>query len=200
MKKIARILLIVIEISGPLVVSFGTFQGLILFLEIFFFQEIKKADYYWIYILYFLALCVSIIISFYKTLDKEAERKEDNPNIEVTSSQPKRGVSTFLYGSISSALKWYLETKKITFCDVFSRPSHWDLFPNEHKDYPIIRMLKEKVSYEIRYPKGKKGKLLIRFTDKELGNYGDFREASMMQWREVFVLAPFTSIIQLFIG
>lgn len=200
MKNFFRIIGIAFYVSGPLVVSFGTFSGLLLFLKVVFNVELSMEHQRTVYICYFVYLYLFAIRTEYKSLDKGGIREEDG--ITVTSNQKESllrriPLLSFLTGGVSALVDWILEKKKITFCDVFSRPSYWNDYPVDHKERPIIRMLKNNKSLEIRFPRSKRGLILVREAESDTGKFGEFHEESLLKWKEIFVLAPLSAFAQL---
>jgi hypothetical protein len=93
-------------------------------------------------------------------------------------------------------VEWILEKNGIMLYDVFRRPSYWAVYSEEHRDYPIIRFLKGQRSIEIRFPKGRPGKLLVRETLTDSHAYGEFVEENLTSWWVLLPLVPLAFIRQ----
>lgn len=159
---------------------------------------ISKDDQKTAYFLYLGFLFLSGVASVYATFRKQLNRHASNSSNEKNdSSQSRSTIRNFISGGFSLIVDWTLERNDITFLDIFSKPKHWETFPIEHKESPIVRLVHRGESLEIRFPKNKPRKILVRKTLLNSDQYGDFSEDSIWNWKFLLLLVPFGFIFQL---
>lgn len=199
--NLARVLVsILFSSSGIVVISFGTFSGLILAIETLFSTSISKTSYLSIYLWYLSFLFVAMLFGTYPIFDSGLKRGADSSLVETEQERIDRiargivrrqKIKVALLGGIPLLVDWILEKNKISFCDLFSRPRDWATYPEDHKEYPIFRLVKDGKSLEIRFPKKKPRYVLVRETLPESDLYGEFREELLWSWKVLFVITPF---------
>lgn len=191
--------------TGPLIVSFGTFSGLILFLRTFV-ANVSDSSFWWIYLIY-IAFLYSVGIFFeFKSFAVVSDRVQNSADLDVEVVGRRGPLSFvgswqgFLLGGVSNFIEVSLKNRGIQFLDVFRKPDYWTTEFVDFKDYPIIRMLKNGDSFEIRFKKGKKGVVYVRTADRENHSFGEFSEQRITSWPELFLIAPLATIVQIVKG
>ena len=195
----------VLSHTGPLIISFGTFPGLILFLEVFLNIVIPREKYFKIYFYYLLFLSVSgeAIISFIKdriigTRDPKTTSNVGDTELGADLLRRQKILKVVFSFGLSNLKDWFLEKNGITFYDVFGRPSYWTTYPENQKESPIIRIHKKGKAIEIRFPKNLPGKVLVRETKPNSIEYEDlFKTETWENWKELFLLCPVDFLLQI---
>lgn len=193
------------SMTGPFIISFGTFSGLILFIEVMFNADIPKASYksyYWGYLsfLWVVAAYNAFLFRQLSSHGSEGQASGDlvNPRTILDEYRRQRLIKNILTGGLASLVDWWMGRKNISIYDIFKKPSDWTNFDVNHREYPILRFTKNSKSYEVRFPKSGNAKLLVRETLPNEIQYGDFREESIWRWSFLFPLVPIRFIIQIF--
>lgn len=197
------IIVIALSTSSPFIISFGTFSGLIVFLELYFFSlSIDKGDYKTVYSIYLVFLWIIAIYNTNSYREISGKKNEDRLSEDENSQRSRNKVLKYFFtGGLSNLIDWWMERQGITLYDIFKRRSYWENYDLNQKEYPIIRFSKaNSISYEIRFPKSKRGKILIRETAPNEMAYGDFREENLISWWFIFPLVPLSFLRQLIIG
>jgi len=195
------------SITGPFIISFGTFAGLLQFIETFFGSEAVSVDFRpKIYCTYLAFLWIGAIYVEYSAHDRKVPRPENSSSdpsdgIVVVSNDPRASYGifrSFITGGISRLIAWILERDGITLYDVFRKPTYWDTYSEQHREYPIMRMNKGERRVEIRFPKQGPGRLLVRETLPGSDAFGEFAEEPLRNWWSLFLLAPIAFLRQFF--
>lgn len=180
MLKLVNFIRFTISISGPFIISFGTYSGLLKFLEIFFQIKLYPDGSQNSYMLYLSFLYISGFLLEQKSFDLMITRKSEEEDDRSTRGRKDPGIiASLISGGYSQLVRWFLNKDGISFYDVFKKPSYWKDFPKEHKTYPIFRLEVQQESIEIRYHKAKKGKIVKRTTKKGTSKYGDWCELDL---------------------
>lgn len=187
------------SVSGPFIISFGTYSGLIAFIGMFFDYQVPADKSKVFYTGYLLFLYIAGILTEKESFDagiKRDPKKESLVKSLKKESRAKSAFVNFLSGGYSLIVEWVLEKKNITFYDVFKKPSHWENFEENHKLYPIFRLQMEDRSLEVRFPKHESGTILVRETLENSHTYGDWRKDELRNWSFLAVFAPWEYLKQ----
>lgn len=201
MKHIGTFFKVTFSISGPLIISFGTYAGLLQVLDVSGFENRTISDG-WIYCGYLVLLYVGAVMAEFSLHDRQTLRLENSvaeDNIVVITNSPQQGVlRSFFTAGLSRLIRWITEKNGIIFYDVFAWPSYWPRGDDEYRSFPIVRLHKQSESFEIRFPKSGNGRIHVRKTTPGNDRFGEFHDVSLKEWPVLFALAPFSSLRQLF--
>lgn len=193
---------ITFSVSGPIIVSFGTYSGLLTFIAIFFGHQNTSPGTVTSYSAYLLFLYLTGILLEKKSFDQKISRKQDSAKTDPGQTQGiQYTLIDLLSGGYSQLVNWVLEIDGVTFYDVFKRPPYWEKFDGGHKEYPIFRLEIRGESIEVRYPKGKSGKILLRTTPGDSQKFGEWQEKDLKNlkyWKTLAVFAPWEYFKQRF--
>ena len=192
-----------LSITGPFIILFGTFSGLIVSLETIFGISIKSdcyRYYFWPYLFYIFLISLNVGLNSFNTGGIKSENNDTGSDAVVVTSEDNMRSSWkhLLFGGYPLLVKWLLIKNGIFLYDVFARPDYWPEYPDTHEEYPIIRFYKNHKSTEIRFPKNLSRKVLVRETLLDSHTYGEFREESLFKWKILSLVAPLKFIMQIF--
>lgn len=211
MKLFKNIVALAFSISGPFVISFGTFSGLLfIFEKVFGFKNIETNRFLCatIYIIYLIFLWVAAFINSYSNYKLGLASEQDSSDLgRVTPGQfivqklnRQQPIAIFFNGGITKVIDYVLEKNGITFIDVLEKPEHWKTFSPTLKEFPIFRLLKDGKSLEITFPKTKSNCISIREADPNTGAYGTANEEKLSDWFVLAFITPMSYIKQRYFG
>lgn len=211
MKIFKSIVTLAFSISGPFVISFGTFSGLIFIIEkVFGFSNIEtnRCAYVSIYSIYLLYLWVAAFINSSSNFKVGLAGDQNSSEIgRVTPGEfvvqklnRQQPIAVFFSGGITKLIDYVLEKNGITFIDVLHKPDHWTTFSSDQKEFPIFRFLKDDKSLEITFPKSKPNCISLREADQSTGTYGPAKEEHLSDWNFLAFLTPLSYIKQRYFG
>lgn len=188
---------ILVAFLGAIVGYFSTFENFLTFWGKL--PEKFKLGERWLLLIYAIPFVLSLIfLCFYylkqlrDEFAKERAQKDSSPRSLVDYYNKIRLIKAFLTLGLSKVADYFLNKAGVISYDYFKKPEHWGDFPSDHDEKMIYRILmSDGIAYEIRYLKGKQGRIVVRKTNKNDIHYGEFQEENVWDYKFLFWITPF---------